>query len=251
MDKRCPHQGGSLGEGVIEPGVDNKCWIRCPWHGWDFDPLTGEPPCGHEDSGQQMYPVKAMDERIYVGIEGRISSSLITADAASVSAAVDMIAKASRPLIIVDYGARDALDKIIELAERLNCPVVTTFKGKGQMPDSHLLAVGVLGRSGTSITSWFMNGCDLQIVFGASFFNHTGIEKKMPTIEVGFEQMALGKFHAIEAPVWVKLGSPSPSSINNSALRSPVQTSTRNSQNAGAFGEKKSIAELQMIAVKA
>ena len=56
MDNKCPHQGGPLGEGSIEKGVDDKCWIRCPWHGWDFDPLTGKPPGGHEDSGQDIYP---------------------------------------------------------------------------------------------------------------------------------------------------------------------------------------------------
>lgn len=49
MDNHCPHQGGPLGEGTIERGVDDACWIRCPWHGWDFDPLTGKPPGGHED----------------------------------------------------------------------------------------------------------------------------------------------------------------------------------------------------------
>jgi nitrite reductase/ring-hydroxylating ferredoxin subunit len=46
MDNRCPHQGGPLGEGSIEKGVDGRCWIRCPWHGWDFDPLTGRAPGG-------------------------------------------------------------------------------------------------------------------------------------------------------------------------------------------------------------
>lgn len=74
------------------------------------------------------------------------------------------------------------------------------------MPDSHPLAVGVLGRSGTPIASWFMNGCDLQIVFGASFSNHTSIEKKKKTIQVDFERMALGKFHAAEIPVWGEIG---------------------------------------------
>ena len=33
LDNRCPHQGGPLGEGSIENGM-----LRCPWHGWDFDP---------------------------------------------------------------------------------------------------------------------------------------------------------------------------------------------------------------------
>ncbi len=30
MDNRCPHQGGPLGEGSIETGIDGKCWLRCP-----------------------------------------------------------------------------------------------------------------------------------------------------------------------------------------------------------------------------
>jgi len=69
MDNRCPHQNGPLGEGSIEKGVDGKCWIRCPWHGWDFDPLTGAPPGGHEDTGQQLYPVDIRDGEIFVGLE--------------------------------------------------------------------------------------------------------------------------------------------------------------------------------------
>ena len=37
LSNRCPHQGGPLGEGSIENGL-----LRCPWHGWDYDPLTGK-----------------------------------------------------------------------------------------------------------------------------------------------------------------------------------------------------------------
>ena len=69
MDNACPHQGGPLGEGSIEKGIDGKCWIRCPWHGWDFDPLTGAPPGGHEDTGQQIYPVEVRDGEVFVGLE--------------------------------------------------------------------------------------------------------------------------------------------------------------------------------------
>ncbi|MEM7611227.1 MAG: thiamine pyrophosphate-dependent enzyme [Pseudomonadota bacterium] len=68
MDNRCPHQGGPLGEGSIERGKDGECWLRCPWHGWDFSPKTGKPPGGHEDSGQDLYPVDVRDDGIYVGI---------------------------------------------------------------------------------------------------------------------------------------------------------------------------------------
>jgi len=68
MDNRCPHQGGPLGEGSIEKGLGDQCWLRCPWHGWDFDPLTGKPPGGHEDTGQEMFQVEARDDGLYVAV---------------------------------------------------------------------------------------------------------------------------------------------------------------------------------------
>lgn len=68
MDNRCPHQGGPLGEGSIEEGTDGRCWLRCPWHGWDFDPLSGEAPGGHEDGGQEIYPLDIREGGIYVGL---------------------------------------------------------------------------------------------------------------------------------------------------------------------------------------
>jgi nitrite reductase (NADH) small subunit len=39
MDNVCPHWGGPLGQGTIESGK-----IVCPWHGWSYDPKTGETP---------------------------------------------------------------------------------------------------------------------------------------------------------------------------------------------------------------
>jgi thiamine pyrophosphate-dependent acetolactate synthase large subunit-like protein/nitrite reductase/ring-hydroxylating ferredoxin subunit len=49
IDNHCPHQGGPLGEGSIEPGVEDNCWLRCPWHGYDYDPITGQSPGAHGD----------------------------------------------------------------------------------------------------------------------------------------------------------------------------------------------------------
>ncbi|MCR9254476.1 MAG: thiamine pyrophosphate-binding protein [Alphaproteobacteria bacterium] len=80
MDNRCPHQGGPLGEGSIEQGVDGKCWIRCPWHGWDFDPLTGAPPGGHEDTGQALYEVEVRDGAVFIGLEKEPEQPRTTTD---------------------------------------------------------------------------------------------------------------------------------------------------------------------------
>ncbi|MDE0282447.1 MAG: thiamine pyrophosphate-binding protein, partial [Gammaproteobacteria bacterium] len=375
MDNRCPHQGGPLGEGSIEVGKDGRCWLRCPWHGWDFDPETGKPPGGHEDAGQKLYPVEVRDDGIYLGLEqeparaptvsdvmaetmvnwgvrsvfgmvghsnlglaealrvqetrgklsyfgvrhegaaafacagyakasgmpaacltiagpgatnlltglwdckvdrapalaltgqvdiqvlgpgafqdidlssafeavadfsepvlhsskhvelmnlacknaivnrtpthlifpddvqtiparegaragspdGRLGDDRITPPADAMAEMAEMIRAHRRPVIIVGYGARYAMDRVISLAESLRAPVLTTFKAKGQISDHHPLAAGVLGRSGTPIASWFMNECDLIIALGTSFSNHTGITPKRPIIQVDFDRMA-------------------------------------------------------------
>jgi thiamine pyrophosphate-dependent acetolactate synthase large subunit-like protein/nitrite reductase/ring-hydroxylating ferredoxin subunit len=390
MDNRCPHQGGPLGEGSIERGKDGECMLRCPWHGWDFDPKTGLPPGGHEDTGQTMYPLEVREDGIYVGLEadaaheitvtdvmaetmvnwgvtsvfgivghsnlglsdalrrqavkgklnyygvrhegaaafacsgyakltgipaacltiagpgatnlmtglwdakvdrapllaltgqvevqvfgpgafqevdlgaafapvarfsqsvlnsskhaelmtlacknaiverdvahlifpdnvqtlpasnpapsgpeGRVSVARMAPADEVVDDAVGLIRESKRPIIIVGYGARAAMADVIELAESLNAPVMTTFKAKGQIPDSHPLAAGVLGRSGTPIASWFMNECDLILALGSSFSNHTGITPKRKIIQVDYDRMHLGKFHSVTLPVWGEIG---------------------------------------------
>ncbi|HEY4611328.1 MAG TPA: thiamine pyrophosphate-binding protein, partial [Ilumatobacteraceae bacterium] len=65
LDNRCPHQGGPLGEGSIENG-----WLRCPWHGYDYDPLSGHAPQGSADT-VPAYPVEIRDDGVYVELPAR------------------------------------------------------------------------------------------------------------------------------------------------------------------------------------
>jgi thiamine pyrophosphate-dependent acetolactate synthase large subunit-like protein len=104
--------------------------------------------------------------------------------------AVDRVTAANRPIIIVGYGARHAMDPTVCLAEQLNTPVLTTFKAKGQIVDDHPLAAGVLGRSRTPVASWFMCECDLILACGASFSNHAGIAPKKPIAQIDFVRSA-------------------------------------------------------------
>lgn len=136
------------------------------------------------------------------GPEKRITSLEIAPPVAAVEEAVALIKKSKRPIIIMGHGARAHKKNVVAFAESLNAAVVTTFKGKGLIPDNHPLGGGVLGRSGTPIASWFMNESDLLIVFGASFSNHTGITPKKPIIQVDFDPLALSKFHKVEVAVW-------------------------------------------------
>ena len=48
-----------------------------------------------------------------------------------------MLETAERPGIIVGNGGRLFADEILALAERINAPVITTFKAKGTIADDH------------------------------------------------------------------------------------------------------------------
>ncbi|NQV40765.1 MAG: Rieske 2Fe-2S domain-containing protein [Candidatus Marinimicrobia bacterium] len=132
----------------------------------------------------------------------RITQQNISPPPEQLRLALSMLRKVLRPVIIVGHGARFHMKQVVELAETLRCPVVTTFKGKGLVSDEHELAGGVLGRSGTPIASYFMNESDVLLAVGASFSKHTGITPKKPTIQIDFDPLALSKFDAIECPVW-------------------------------------------------
>ncbi len=140
------------------------------------------------------------------GPTGRVTSRDITPPEQSIDEAVALISRSKRPVVIVGHGARFQMPEVVSLAESLNAPVITTFKGKGLIADHHRLAGGVLGRSGTPVASWLMNESDCLLVFGASFSNHTGITPKKPIVQVDFDPMMLGKFHAVDVPVWGEVG---------------------------------------------
>jgi pyruvate oxidase len=74
LENHCPHQGGPLGEGSIEKG-----WLRCPWHGYDYDPRTGTPPPGFTDA-PRSYPVEERADGVYVAIAPRTPHARTVSD---------------------------------------------------------------------------------------------------------------------------------------------------------------------------
>lgn len=83
----------------------------------------------------------------------------------------DLLIEAERPLILAGAGMRNgrAPAHLLRVAERLRCPVATTPKGKGVFPESHPLALGVLGLGGhVSSRSYLEGGVDAVLVLGSS-----------------------------------------------------------------------------------
>jgi nitrite reductase (NADH) small subunit len=62
MDNVCLHRGGPLGQGMIEGGK-----LVCPWHGWAWDPKTGE---AVQDSRTKVavYPLKIENGDVLVEV---------------------------------------------------------------------------------------------------------------------------------------------------------------------------------------
>jgi len=62
LDNTCLHRGGPLGAGVIEDGK-----VICPWHGWAWDPKTGQAEA--PEAKVAVYPVKIENEDVFVRMD--------------------------------------------------------------------------------------------------------------------------------------------------------------------------------------
>ncbi len=93
----------------------------------------------------------------------------VAPDAASITAAAAAILSATSPLFIcgggpVIAGAQAAL---VALAEYIGAPIATTISGQGAVPETHPLAVGVVGSNGGTLpTRKIVQSADLIIFVG-------------------------------------------------------------------------------------
>ncbi len=89
----------------------------------------------------------------------------------AIKEAVELIQNAKRPVILAGQGAMIARSdkELMQFATTLQCPVTSTLLGKGVFPESHDLALGMLGMHGTAYANKAMVECDLLINIGSRF----------------------------------------------------------------------------------
>jgi acetolactate synthase-1/2/3 large subunit len=68
----------------------------------------------------------------------------------NITRAADLLAKAQRPVMVCGGGIHlsRAYSEVQALAEMLTMPVATSINGKGALPESHPLSLGVIGANG-------------------------------------------------------------------------------------------------------
>ncbi|MCH8990112.1 MAG: thiamine pyrophosphate-requiring protein [Chloroflexi bacterium] len=93
------------------------------------------------------------------------------ADPADVSRAAKALLAAGRPVIHAGQGVlyAEATPELIEIAEFLQAPVMTTLPGKSGFPETHPLALGCAGPSTTAMVDKYLKGADLVFGVGCSF----------------------------------------------------------------------------------
>ena len=85
--------------------------------------------------------------------------------------AATLLLNAEKPIIIAGGGvvwSRGSED-LVRVAEMLVAPVLTTFMGKGAIPEDHPLSMGVIGMHGNAVANKLVNQADVILAVGMRF----------------------------------------------------------------------------------
>jgi thiamine pyrophosphate-dependent acetolactate synthase large subunit-like protein len=111
--------------------------------------------------------------------------------------AVQAINQSKKPVIIAGFGAMGQGTNLMELAEKISAPIVSTFRGKGVVDEFNDLYVGSHGGIGSTAATRLVRGADLLIVVGSSFSDMTQIPEKK-TIQIDMDPMMIAKQYPVE-----------------------------------------------------
>ena len=96
-------------------------------------------------------------------------------DAGDTAAALALLYKAQRPVIVAGGGtvAAQAHAEIQRLVETLRIPLAVSVDGKGIIPDNHPLHIGIMGGYGRSCTNALVAEADCILFIGCSVCDQT------------------------------------------------------------------------------
>jgi len=114
--------------------------------------------------------------------------------------AVKVLCQSNRPIIVAGGGvkASQASAEVVELAERLSMPVVTSLNGKGTIRDDHPLAVGVVGSYSAQCANCAVSEADLVLFVGSRTGSQVTNDWKIPRlgtpiIQIDIDPSELGR----------------------------------------------------------
>ncbi|MEZ5393301.1 MAG: thiamine pyrophosphate-binding protein [Bryobacterales bacterium] len=136
-----------------------------------------------------------------VGSARVVGLSPIHPPAEAIDEAVRLIAQAKRPLILAGFGALAVRDRVLQLAEQINAPIIKTLKAKALCPDEHLLTLGGLGLLGTLPAVLAMRGCDLLLMLGTDYPYPEFLNHDARIIQIDHEYASIGRRANVTLPI--------------------------------------------------
>jgi acetolactate synthase-1/2/3 large subunit len=125
-----------------------------------------------------------------------------------VQQAADLINQAERPVVLAGQGVlmSGAMDALRRFVEKTETPVALTLLGKGGIPESHPLTLGMMGMHGEAYVNRAIQESDLLMAFGMRFDDRvTGtLETYAPDarkIHVDLDPAELNKIVPVDVPI--------------------------------------------------
>ncbi len=128
------------------------------------------------------------------------------ADPEAIAQAAQALLVAQHPIIHAGQGVlyAEATEELVQLAEFLQAPVMTTLPGKSAFPETHPLAVGASGPSTTLGVHRFLMRADLVCGVGCSF-TKTNFAVPIPSgkrlVHITNDEDAINKDYRCDVPV--------------------------------------------------
>ncbi len=127
-------------------------------------------------------------------------------NAQDIAAAAQVLLQARRPVIHAGQGVlyAEASDELVELAELLQLPVMTTLEGKSAFPEDHALSLGTGGAVMTGPVVHCLRQADVVFGIGCSFTKHgmaTNIPSGKTIIHATNDERDLNKNYAADYPI--------------------------------------------------
>ena len=129
-------------------------------------------------------------------------------DESQVEKAIDLITESKKPVILAGHGViiSRAEEKLLELAEKCQIPVVTTLLGISSFPENHILSAGFPGMHGMAYASIALDEADLIIGIGSRFDdrivgNAKRFGKNSKKIHIDIDPAEINKTVKIDAPI--------------------------------------------------
>ena len=141
-------------------------------------------------------------------IDARGYKPVIEPDLAKISEAVNLLAKAEKPIILAGGGViiSNASDELMQMSDLLMAPVATTLMGKGAFPEGHPLSVGSIGMHGNPAANKLMGEADVLLAVGTRFSDRATANldtfcANAKKIHIDIDAAEIGKNIEVDVPI--------------------------------------------------